>query len=286
MMLLTRRHFFRWLLGLAGLFSLPFIARETQADPRSSPGRLPGVPIGEFFFGEELEYEIGFWLLKRAAIARASFQRVEGKDQFLGTIQGETQGVLGWLARYRVDTYRSTMEVVEGGTRLRSLCFEEEVRIGTKVRRKIHLLDYAGRKWTTKKLRKNGTWEIKEEPIPEGMVYDDFITAAYNFRYGVYGPVERGRVYRVATFPRKGATSYEVRVVEKREEEKMRRAGTSKDGKDLFAKLFLDPEVTHSKDGLIEGWLTEDLYPIEGTIKDVIIVGDIRGRLIRRVRGS
>ena len=244
------------------------------------------VPIGEFFLGEELEYEIGFWLLKRAAIARASFQRVEGKDQFLGTIQGETQGVLGWLARYRVDTYRSTMEVVEGGTRLRSLCFEEEVRVGTKVRRKIHLLDYQGRRWTTKRLRKNGTWEIKEEPIPEGMVYDDFITAAYNFRYGVYGPVERGKIYRVATFPRKGATSYEVRVAEKGEEEKRRRGGTSKDGKELFAKLFLDPEVTHSKDGLIEGWLTEDLYPIEGTIKDVIIVGDIRGRLIRRVRGS
>src|SRR5512143_2593701 len=99
MTLLTRRNFFRWLLGLAGLLSFPLIARETKADPRISPWRSPGDPIGEFFLGEELEYDIGFWMFKQAAIARASFQRLEGKDQFLGTIQGETRGILGWVAR-------------------------------------------------------------------------------------------------------------------------------------------------------------------------------------------
>jgi len=35
------------------------------------------------------------------------------------------------------------------------------------------------------------------------MIYDDFITASYNFRYGVYGKVERDRKYVVSTFPKK-----------------------------------------------------------------------------------
>jgi hypothetical protein len=114
------------------------------------------------------------------------------------------------------------------------------------------------------------------------MVYDDFITASYNFRYGVYGGIERGRTYRVATFPKKGASSYEVRVASKEEEEKKRKSEKSKESKEFFLKLFLDAELTHSKEGLIEGWLSKELYPIEGTIKDVIFFGDIRGTLVKK----
>ena len=123
----------------------------------------------------------------------------------------------------------------------------------------------------------------EEREIPPGMIYDDFITAAYNFRYGVYGEMERGRTYRVATFPRKGDSSYEVRVASREEEEKRRKSEKSKDGKEFFLKLFLDAELTHSKEGLIEGWLSEDLYPMEGTIKDVIFFGDIKGTLVKKV---
>jgi len=54
--------------------------------------------------------------------------------------------------------------------------------------------------------------------------------------------------------------------------------------KDYYVKLFLDPEVTHSKEGLIEGWLSKDLYPIEGTIRDVVLFGDVTGRLVNKVR--
>jgi hypothetical protein len=132
--------------------------------------------------------------------------------------------------------------------------------------------------------RKDGTKVRAEEEIPPGMVYDDFITASYNFRYGVYGEIERGSKYTVATFPKKGPSSYEVRVASKEEEEKRKKSEKSKDGKEYLVKLFLDPEVTHSKEGLIEGWLSKELYPTEGMIKDVMFFGDVRGSLIKKVR--
>ena len=277
----SRRLFLRFLLGLP-LLSFLFPVREVRGELTVQP-RVGGDSIGEFFKGEELSYEIGFWLLKRVAQGKVSFREMGRKGRYLAILQGETLGVLGWVARYRADTYTSIMEEVNGGRCLRSISFEEDVKIGGKSRKRTHFFDYKNRKWIQVRLRKDGTSTREEAEIPPGMVYDDFVTASYNFRYGVYGEIERGKAYKVATFPKKGASSYEVRVASKEEEEKKRKSEKSKEGKDFFLKLFLDAELTHSKQGLIEGWLSKELYPIEGTIKDVIFFGDIKGTLVKKI---
>jgi hypothetical protein len=282
---LTRRFFLRYLLGLPFLFSLSFYVRETIADLFTPSKNRGESTIAAFFKGEELVYEIGFWLFKRAALGKLSFTEMEKKGHYMATLQAETLGVLGWVTRYRVDTYHSTMEEIDEGKRLRSLSFEEDVKIGSKLRKRIHHFDYQKRKWIQLRRRKDGEMERSEEEIPPGMVYDDFLTASYNFRYGVYGEIERGRTYTVPTFPRKGSSSYELRVAGKEEEEKRKKSEKIKDEKDFYVKLFLDPEITHSKEGLIEGWLSKDLYPIEGKIKDVVLFGDVKGTLIHKNKG-
>jgi hypothetical protein len=271
-------------LGFSLLPAFPFNVQKAEAQGVSpaSPGRRRS--IAEFFEGEELHYEIGAWIFKRVALGKLSFKETGERGRYLSTLQGETLGILGWVARYRVDTYRSVMEEIEGGRRLRSISFEEDVKVGNKLRRRSHLFDYQKGKWIQIRQRKDGTKVRKEEDISPGMVYDDFLTATYNFRYGVYGEVERGRKYTVATFPKKGSSSYEVSVASKEEEEKRRKSEKFKDGKEYFVKLFLDPEVTHSKEGLIEGWLSKELHPTEGTIKDVRLFGDVKGKLIKNNR--
>ena len=311
---LTRRSFLRSIFGWSLFSFLSVSLSRALANPLSSfpsppalptgpgPDRRPagqaprggetversrdekGSSIAEFFIGEELGYEIGFWLFKRAALGRLSFRQTEKKGQYLAILETETLGILGWVSRYRVDTYRSTIEEIEGGSRLRSLSFEEDVKIGSKVRKRVTQFDYQKRKWVTIKERKDGTTQRIEEEIPPGKVYDDFLTAAYNFRYGVYGEIERGKTYTVPTFPRKGASSYEVRVAFKEEEEKRRRSEKMKDRKEYFVKLILDPEITHSKEGRIEGWLSKELLPAEGTIKDVLLFGDVKGTLVKSNR--
>lgn len=282
---LTRRSFLRWLLGLSLLPAFPFNVQEAEAQGVSPTSPDKRGSISEFFKGEELEYEVGAWIFKRVALGKLSFREMGEKGRYLSTLQGETLGILGWVARYRVDTYRSIMEEVEGGRRLRSISFEEDVKIGNKLRRRTHFFDYQKRKWIQVRQRKDGTKVRKEEEIPPAMVYDDFLTASYNFRYGVYGGIERGRKYTVATFPKRGPSSYEVNVASREEEEKRKRSEKFKDGKEYFVKLFLDPEDTHSKEGLIEGWLSKELYPTEGTMKDVMLFGDVRGTLIKNTKG-
>jgi hypothetical protein len=282
MNVVTRRLFLKFLLGLPLLSSFRLHVPATWANPPVRPGKEKRTSIGEFFKGEELHYEIGLWLFKRVAVGKIRFEEMGQKGRYLATLQGETLGVLGFVARYRVDTYRSIMEEIDGGRRLRSVSFEEDVKIGSQRRRRTHFLDYQRRKWIRVRQR-NGAQVREEAEIPPGMVYDDFVTATYNFRYGVYGEIERGRTYKVATFPKKGASSYEVRVASQEEEEKKRKSEKSKEGKEFLLKLFLDAELTHSKEGLIEGWLSKGLYPIEGTIKDVIFFGDVKGTLVKKI---
>ncbi len=279
---LTRRLFLKFLLGLPLLTSVRLPVRETWANSPIGP-REDRPSIGEFFKGEELQYEIGLWLFKNVAVGRINFEETAEKGRYLATLQGETLGVLGFVARYRVDTYRSLMEEIDGGRRLRSISFEEDVKIGSKRRRRTHFLDYQRRKWIRVRQKEDGSKTREETEIPPGMVYDDFVTATYNFRYGAYGEIARGKTYKVSTFPKKGATSYEVRVASKEEEEKKRKSEKSKEGKEYFLKLFLDAELTHSREGLIEGWLSKEFYPVEGRIKDVIFFGDVKGTLIKKV---
>ncbi|NWG04337.1 MAG: DUF3108 domain-containing protein [Syntrophaceae bacterium] len=281
--MLTRRRFLRFLLGFPLFSAFSFRVEETWPNPLLPP-RTVGDSIGQFFKGEELHYGIGVWLFKQVAVGKLNFKELGEKGRYIATLQGETLGILGWVARYRVDTYRSIMEEVEDGRRLRSISFEEDVKIGEKLRRQAHFFDYQKRKWIQVRQRKDGSKIRTEEEIPPGMVYDDFVTASYNFRYGVYGGVERGKKYTVATFPKKGATSYVVRVASKEEEEKRRKSEKVKEDKEYFVNLQLDPEVTHSKEGLIEGWLSKDLYPMEGRIKDVFLFGDVKGTLIKNTK--
>jgi len=278
---LSRRLFLKFLLGLPLLSFLSHPVREAWADLSGRP-RIGGGSIGEFFKGEELSYDVGFWLFKRAAMGKVSFREMGEQGRYLAILQGETMGVLGWVARYRTDTYRSVMEEIDGGRRLRSVSFEEEVKIGSKVRIRSHFFDYQKRKWIRVRQRKDGTKVREEADIPPGMVYDDFVAASYNFRYGVYGEIERGKKYTVATFPKKGPSSYEVRVASKEEEEKKRKSEKIKADKEYFVKLYLDPEVTHSKEGVIEGWLSKELYPVEGMIRGVVLFGDVKGTLVKK----
>jgi hypothetical protein len=278
----TRRLFLRSLLGLSLISFLPFRIREGKADSVPSSGTGRTGSISGHFMGEELFYEVGVWIFKRAALGKLSFKETEKKGFMMAVLEAETLGVLGWVARYRVDTYRAVMEEMDGGKRFRAVSFEEDVKIGNKLRRKTHLFDYQRRKWTQIKRKKDGTPERTEVDIPPGMVYDDFLTASYNFRYGVYGEITRGKKFTVATFPRKGSSSYEVIVAPKEEEEKRRKDQKKKEGKEFYVKLFLDPEITHSNKGLIEGWLSKELYPLEGTVKDVILFGDVKGTLVKK----
>jgi hypothetical protein len=199
---ITRRLFLQWLLGVPLLSVCPCLLSETNAQMVTLRLRERGNSIGEHYQGEELDYEIGFWLVRRAALGHVSFKETEKQGRYQAILRLRPLAFSGWIARYRVDTYRSTMEEVDGGQRFRSLSFEENVKVGSKTRKMVHLFDHEKRKWTVLKQRKDGTMARSDREIPEGAVYDDFLTALCNFSYEVYG-IERGKTYTIPTFPGK-----------------------------------------------------------------------------------
>ena len=246
----------------------------------------PGTPssasgedsIGKRFDGEVLKYDIGFWIFSRVGEGEAVFQSL-GNERYFAYHEGKTLGLVGWISRYRRDVYRSTMTSINNGKRFIPLRFEEDVIIGKNIRKRTTVYDYAARKVSieTQKEEKISREEIE---IPFGVIYDDPMTAFYNFRSGVYGKVEPGKEFLIYTVPREGKQKVVRLAVASREEaEKKRSEEAEKEGKDLFITVHLDKELVGSLEGLVETWFNANVVPVSGVAKDVFFWGDITGKL-------
>jgi hypothetical protein len=267
MPVMKRMLFFKSLLLLLLLF---------RPDP--SAGKGVGDPIGEYFRGEIMKYDIDFWVFSRVAEGVATFRSL-GDGRYEAFHEGKTLGLAGLVTRYRRDVYRSVMGTINSGRRLIPLRFEEDVIIGPKIRKRTTVFDYAARKVTIE-TQKEGESSREEVEIPYGMLYDDPMTAFYNFRFGVYGKVEPGKIFIIRTVPRKESPQpIRLNVASKKEEEQRRSEENEKEGKDFFIRVLLDKEFVGSLQGEVEVWFSKDIIPMTGVAKDVFFYGDIRGRL-------
>lgn len=248
--------------------------------PESSVGQGRD-PIGDRFRGEVLKYDIGFWIFDRVGEGVATFRSL-GYGKYAAFHEGRTLGFWGWISRYRRDIYRSTMGTINNGRRLIPLRFEEDVIIGQKIRRRVTVYDYSARKVFIE-TQKEGRTTREEVEIPFGILYDDPMTAFYNFRFGVYGRVEPGKEFIIRTVPRQESRkAIRLSVASEEEEQRRRAAEGEKKGKDLFIKVYLDKELVGSLHGEVEVWFNNDVIPMTGVAKDVFFYGDIRGQLTYR----
>jgi len=249
--------------------------------PSLSAGEVRGDPIGEYFQGEVMKYDIGFWVFSRVGEGVAAFRSL-GDGKYEAFHEGRTLGFVGWISRHRRDVYRSIMGTINNGRRLIPLRFEEDVIIGPKVRKRITVYDYAARKVTIDTQKEEGN-SREEVEMPYGVLYDDPMTAFYNFRFGVYGKVERGKEFSIRTVPREESRKIiRLIVASKEEEERRRSAEVEKEGKHLFIKVYLDNELVGSLHGEVEVWFSKDIIPMTGVAKDVFFYGDIYGQLTYR----
>ncbi len=252
--------------------------------PGISWGQNTTDPIWRKFLGETIRYEVGFWIFFPVGGGEADFRDL-GHGKYMVFHEGQAQGFVGWLTSYRREIYRSTMGTINNGRRLIPLRFEEHSIIGDWFRKKTTVYDYAARK-VFMEVDKEGEKSREEVEIPLGALYDDPVTAFYNFRAGVYGKVEPGREFLVRTLPEKGLEKgkEEIRlIVASREEADILRAKEpDKDGKDLFVRILLDREMWGKKKGELEIWFNKDVVPVSGVVKDIRFFGDIRGKLTYR----
>jgi hypothetical protein len=147
--------------------------------------------------------------------------------------------------------------------------------------RQTVIFDYSKQELTFSRTLPDGKFQQEKIPMKKGVVYEDYLTLFYNFRHGLYGPLERGRTYRLPLQIHKGMNTLELSIAPREEEERNRQQELKKVGKDFFLRFRVNQEDVSSESGEIEGWISHKGLPTKGTIRDVSFFGDLWGELIQ-----
>ncbi len=232
------------------------------------------------FAGETLYFDISFLMFNQAATAEVRF--FEKNGVYRSRLVAQTKGFIGLVTSYRQHTYEATFDVIDGGRRLRAVAFLRQVVNGDQLVRTEHTFDYKRRlhRWTD--FANGKKTSAGEEVIPDGVPFDDVLTAFYNFRNGVYGPVKQGAAFSIHTVPEKGHDTIEIAVHSAADEENERQA-TGRNAKDEFLiDIKVPKEIFNTETGRIRLWSSRHLIPVESIIEDVILLGDLHANFNRR----
>jgi hypothetical protein len=270
------------------------VGGEVRAQGAPEAQALP--PIAASFSGERLGYDVSFLVFGRAAVSRLTLEPgpvgAPGRPlsgsatsgdagHYVARASIETKGFVGWLNKRR-HVYTSDLVPCEGGRRWCSRRFVMDLTERGHREVRTTSIDPA-RGFVTWTVERAGVVvETGGEPMRPDHRYDDMLAALYNFRAGVYGPVERGRRYEIQTLPVKGVRTFTIRVLDGDEEAGARRKlELGKGGLVIAAKV---PEEIFGREGEVFAWLSPDLVPLGGTVERYIGFGDVHGRLVDAAR--
>ena len=245
---------------------------------------LNRASVVDRFLNEELFYRIGFWLIPRCGAAQTSFLQTEHSRLYRATLEGRTTGIIDALVGRIRYSFVSYMEYITAADRLRPVYFELRKRHMQKASTRSVIYDYAHKKIVYSHATANAGNGQESESMENGTPYEDYLSFFYNFRHGVYGPMERGRTYHIPLHIQKGMHPLQLTVSSFNQTENQRQQEPDKTGKDFFLRCRVFREDVSSKSGEVEGWLSSGGLPMKGTIKNVIFFGDLWGELDYRIR--
>ena len=102
------------------------------------------------------------------------------------------------------------------------------------------------------------------------------LTAFYNLRAGVYGPLARGAQFLIPTYSGKGFSNITVKVLTVVQQDKQDFFPSH----GLLLSVTLDPEVFDTDSGNLYFWFDDTGVPERGIVEDIIGMGDVRGSLV------
>ncbi len=230
------------------------------------------------FLKEKVDYDISFLWFKRAAVGRLEF--LPDGDGYKAVLRAETKGFVGFFTSYRKHLYISHLTYLPEENRFRVSLFERHVIIKDREEKTFNYLDYEKGVYSWKDYKGGRLVEDKSEPIPEGQEYEDILSAFYNFRLGLYGPIQKGRDFQVRTMPEKGRSTIDVSIAGDEEAKKGRRFfGDSFDDRLVYVKVKVPKEIFNSKTGEVSILIDDKILPIHGIVEDYVGFGDVVGVL-------
>jgi hypothetical protein len=252
-------------------FLLPAVLSAEQTDP---PDTFPTI---DQLAETDLHYKIAFLWMSHIADGSFSLDRGEEPNTYKARLRGKTKGIAAWLTSRRIQTYETLMYKQEQG-RLITLTHDSTIEKGRgktkKIRTKHYVFDPVKSTITVSKIANGALWWEKNLPF-SGAMPVDILTAYFNLVTGVYGPIEPGATYSIPAFGGKGVGQINIEVLNDEQ-----RPGTSffpKGG--TLCRFKVDKEIFDTSDGTILVWYDQAGNPARGVIKDIVGLGDIRGRL-------
>ncbi len=223
------------------------------------------------FQKEKLKYRFSFFIFRKAAVVKIKFKKI-GNNTYMAELNGKTCGIIGLFTAFRKDKYVSFMKYDEKLKRFIPIKFIKKTQINKKTRESEYFFDFE-HGWIKKVIKKFKNGKLikrKEYVIFLNSLCDDYLTAIYNFRMGVYGFPEKNNEVMIKVFP------------EKRKKNRFIRIFLIKKYKDKFllkAKIFKD--IVKTKRDEIEGVIDTKMVPLEGILPGVPIFGDIKAYIMR-----
>ena len=243
------------------------------------------APRGDIrrFAGETLYYDIDFLFFKKAASAEVKFYEYKGK--YFAALSAETKGIVGFFTNYRKHYYKSSFDIVDKGRRVRTRKFERFVINGEIEERTVHFLDYISNKDFWFLFKSGELITSQKDPIPEGVVYDDILAVFYNFRNGVYGDLKKGTTYKINTIPDLSMKNVTAYINTEKEQEQFRIDEDRPKNSELLLNVLIPKDVFKTQTGEMFFWTSKHYIPLETTIKDYVLLGDLHAKLARGAAG-
>ena len=254
---------FLLLVGLAGpAFSqeLPQVDHPIQA------------LVGEFF-----EYDISFLWFDKLAEGSLQLSRGEQPGTFLIVLKAKTLGMAAFFSRDRVEKFQTLMQVSSTGL-LQPLWHSSHTIRSTGDSRKEKItkytFDYDSGQVRYQKIKNDRVYADKWFTLEKNKSLFDILSALYNLRLGFYGEVGQDTIL-IPTFHRKGPQDIVVEPL----------SSPGKKDRSFFAadavqcRILVDPSIFGTKGRDILASFNEQMWPQKGIIKNVIGMGDVRGKL-------
>ncbi len=266
-------------LSLLVLFTLfPFTL--SYAEPQSSPQKQPTI---HDLVDEEYLYAIDFLFFKRLAAGELRLLATDQPNVFRAELIGRTLGVAAWLTGDRTQEYSSLMELTPEGA-LRSVEYVSRIlkRKGGKWkdRGKRYRFDFVQGRVSQEKSRDGVYRPGKVFDLVDEVEPVDILTAFYNLRTGVYGPLMRGTQLQIPTFTSEGVSEILVDILTLEAQKKQKYFPSS----GLLFQAKVDPEVFETGGGSLFFWVNDDGIPERGIVEDIIGLGDVRGYLYEEAK--
>ena len=191
---ISRHDCLRFIMCGWGFFlTMPF-SLTRAAEVRSGPKLL------DKYLGEELTYQIGYWLLDHVGDAKTGFMPTDVSGIYKISLEGHGVGFINFLLGGVTYSYNSFCRYLPDEDRLQPVYFELIKKRGT---RQSMRYDYTAREIIYHQITSTGEPLIEKEAITMGRIYEDYLTVFYNFRHGLYGPLARNRQYRLPLYTKK-----------------------------------------------------------------------------------